>query len=123
MHDGNASLRVRWIPKRSEECGKRAIPRTEDESERFTWLETPTMFCSQPQSWPLPMKLLPKHRMLMLLVAASAGSGTPCFVVQPKMRGACATGRVDARPYKTRVPANIAWFPAESTEVRMTAFM
>ena len=69
------------------------------------------------------MKLLPKQRILMLLVAASAGSGTPVLVVQPKILGACATGRVDARPYSTRVPAKSAWLPAESTEVRITAFM
>lgn len=61
--------------------------------------------------------------MLTLLVARRAGSGIPDFVVQEKMRGACAVGRVTARPYRTRVPANKAWFPAESTEVRMTVFM
>ena len=59
----------------------------------------------------------------MLLVNASAGSGTPPLVVQPNMRGACATGRVVARPYNTRVPAKSAWLPAERTDVRITAFM
>lgn len=81
------------------------------------------MFCSHPHSSPLPMKLLPKHKILILLVAKRAGRGMPDFVVQAKIRGACALGRVTARPYKTRVPANRAWFPADKTEVRMTVFI
>ena len=54
----------------------------------YTWLDTPTIFCNQPQSCPLPMKLLPKHSMLTLLVANSANSGTPDLVVLAKIRGA-----------------------------------
>ena len=87
------------------------------------WFDTPTMFCNQPHSWPLPMKLLPKHRMLTLLVARSAGMGIPDVVVHEKIFGACGWGTVVASPYRTRVPAKSAWFPAESTEVRITVFM
>lgn len=66
------------------------------------------MFCSQPQSTPLPMKLLPKQRILTLLVASSAGSGIPLLVVLAKIVGACGVGSDVARPYNTRVPANSA---------------
>ena len=68
------------------------------------------------------MKLEPKQRILMLLVASSARSGTPERVVRAKMAGACG-GVVVARPYSTRVPAKSAWLPAERTEVRMTVFI
>ena len=69
------------------------------------------------------MKLLPKHRMLTLLVASSAGRGIPLVVVLANMVGAWGVGWAVARPYSTRVPANSAWFPAESTEVKITVFM
>jgi hypothetical protein len=68
------------------------------------------------------MKLVPKHSALTLLVASKAGRGTPRFVVHENIRGAW-VGAVTESPYKTRVPAKSAWFPAESTEVRMTVFM
>jgi hypothetical protein len=55
----------------------------------------------------------------MLLVASKAGSGTPARVVHKNMRG---PWRVTESPYKTRVPAYNAWFPAERTLVRMTVF-
>lgn len=87
---------------------------------RLTWLDTPTIFCSHDQSWPLPMKLLPKHSALILLVASRAGNGMPLDVVQAKIRGACGTGSVTARLYKTRVPANNAWLPADKTLVKIT---
>ncbi len=54
----------------------------------LTWLDTPTRVCSHAHSWPFPMKELPKHRALMLLVNNSAGSGTPPRVVHAKMGGA-----------------------------------
>ena len=69
------------------------------------------------------MKLLPKQRMLTLLVARRAGIGIPALVVQEKILGACGCGEVVARPYSTRVPAKRAWLPAERTDVRMTVFM
>lgn len=47
------------------------------------------MFCSQPQSTPLPMKLLNRHRALTLLVRSKAGSGMPPGVVHEKTLGAC----------------------------------
>lgn len=111
---------------------------------RRTWFETPTIFCNQPHNSPLPMNELPKHRALMLEVARRATIGTPLRVVRPNMRGA-RRGEETAREYRTpgrscdkkwvkgedsrrkdnyvRVPANIAWFPADSTEVRITVFM
>lgn len=46
------------------------------------------MFCSQPQSTPLPMYELAKHSPLMLAVANNAGIGTPLLDVRAKMRGA-----------------------------------
>lgn len=105
-----------------------------------TWLDTPTMFCSHPQSAPLPMKLLPKQRALMELVRSRAGIGTPFAEVLEKIAGAW-RGDVTERPvginmrengawdvhwhvpYRTRVPAKRAWFPADKTEVRITVFM
>ena len=69
------------------------------------------------------MKLLAKHKMLMLLVASRANMGTPADVVFEKMAGACLRGETTERPYRTRVPAKRAWLPAEKTEVRMTVFM
>ena len=69
------------------------------------------------------MKLLPKQSTLTLLVASRAASGTPCFVVRAKTRGACGVGEVTARPYKTRVPEKRAWLPADRADVRMTVFM
>jgi hypothetical protein len=70
------------------------------------------------------MKLLPKQRILMLLVASSEGKGMPFLVVQEKKRGAwlIAERPVDKSfsqhdggdaiceniPYNTRVPANRA---------------
>jgi hypothetical protein len=66
------------------------------------------------------MKLLPKHIALILLVANNAGNGIPLAVVQANIRGAWGTGSVTARLYKTRVPANKAWLPPDSTLVKMT---
>jgi hypothetical protein len=62
------------------------------------WFDTPTKFCSHDHNWPLPMKLLPKQRPLMLPVASKAGRGTPFLVVQAKIRGACRRGLAVARP-------------------------
>ena len=56
-------------------------------------------------------------------MANNAGRGTPRGVVHEKIRGACLLGLVADNPYKTLVPANRAWLPAERTEVRMTVFM
>ncbi len=58
----------------------------------------------------------------MLLVARRAKTGTPERVVRENMEGACG-GLVTESPYSTRVPANKAWLPADSTDVRMTVFM
>lgn len=102
---------------------KEDTSRGSERGRRQTWFDTPTIFCNHPHNSPLPIKLLPKQRILTLLVASSAGSGIPLFVVQLKTRGACAVGWVTERPYRTRVPAKSAWFPAERTEVRMTVFM
>lgn len=68
------------------------------------------------------MKLEPKHSALILLVASREKIGTPRCVVQAKSFGAWGSGVV-ARPYSTRVPAKSAWFPADSTEVRITVFI
>ena len=65
---------------------------------KLTWLETPTILCNHPQSWPLPMKLLAKHRILTLLVASKANMGTPAGVVFEKMTGACLRGETVERP-------------------------
>lgn len=62
-----------------------------------TWFETPTKFCNHPQSAPLPTKLAPKQRALILLVLNKAHNGTPPSVVQARKTGACGVGFVEAR--------------------------
>lgn len=54
------------------------------------------------------MKLLAKHKTLMLLVASKAKMGTPAGVVFEKMAGACLRGVTTERPYRMRVPAKRA---------------
>jgi len=49
---------------------------------------------------PLPMKLVPKHSALMLLVNRRAGMGTPFRVVHENILGAWG-GEVTERPEKT----------------------
>jgi hypothetical protein len=71
----------------------------------LTWLETPTIFCNHPQSSPLPIKLLPKQRALMLLVINSAKMGVPVAVVLENKLGAC-LGSVTDNPVRLSVSRN-----------------
>ena len=72
-----------------------------EEQEVLTWFETPTIFWSQPHNTPLPMKLVPKHSALMLLVNRSAGMGTPLRVVHENILGAWG-GEVTERPDESK---------------------
>lgn len=85
-----------------------------------SWLDTPTRFWSQVQSCPAPMNDAPKHSPLIALVAKTAIHGTLFRFNFAKNIGAW---RSTASEYINLVPANSAWFPAEMTEVMMTALM
>ena len=93
-----------------------------------TWLLTPTNPTSHPHTCVPPHSFAAKHNNPIALVANNAGSGTPLLVVRPSNAGAWRPGELDrvegeARECRTRVPANRAWFAAESVDVRMTVFM
>lgn len=101
MHPGISSSQVRWITTQS-------IPYIRPArcvATGHTWLDTPTRFCSQNQSSPLPTFDVANRRADPEPVANRAAHGTPRLLVRAKSSGAC---DVTAREYKMRVPANNA---------------
>jgi hypothetical protein len=79
-----------------------------------------TYFCSHDHNWPAPIKLDPKHRPATKPVANTATQGT---FLRFSLEKTCGAWPSDPSVKSRRAPAKRAWFPADKTLVRMTAFM